>query len=73
MPKDREEHLEWCKKRALEYLDKGQIQDAIAGMVGDLRAHPETKNQNDFILGLGVILATNNDVEGARRWIMGFR
>jgi hypothetical protein len=42
-------------------------------MVGDLTAHPETKNTNQYLLALGIILATNQDYEGARRWVDGFR
>ncbi|HEX3523892.1 MAG TPA: hypothetical protein VHT52_17625 [Stellaceae bacterium] len=70
---DREEHLRWCKERANKYLDDGDIQSAVAGMVGDLTAHPETKNTNQYLLALGVILATNGDYAGARRWVDGFR
>ena len=31
----RQEHLDWCKKRALEYCDKGDVQDAFASMASD--------------------------------------
>jgi len=39
----RQEHLEWCKKRALEYIDINDLQQAFASMVSDLNKHPETK------------------------------
>jgi len=29
----REEHLEWCKERALEYADRGELADAVASGV----------------------------------------
>ena len=40
----RAEHLEWCKKRALEFVDEGKMHMAFASMVSDLRKHPETEN-----------------------------
>jgi len=39
----REEHLAWCKKRALEYLDKGDANNAVASMESDMRKHPDTQ------------------------------
>lgn len=32
----REEHLNWCKARALEILDSGDVQGAFASMTSDL-------------------------------------
>jgi hypothetical protein len=32
----RSEHIGWAKKRALEYLDAGDLQQACASMVSDL-------------------------------------
>jgi hypothetical protein len=29
----RDEHLEWCKERAREYLDAGELSNAVASMV----------------------------------------
>jgi len=26
----REDHLQWCKKRALEYVDKGELANAFS-------------------------------------------
>jgi hypothetical protein len=38
----RAEHLQWCKDRALEYVDAGDLNGAIASMTSDLRKHKET-------------------------------
>ncbi|MGO9450599.1 MAG: hypothetical protein ACLQDV_06055 [Candidatus Binataceae bacterium] len=35
----RAEHLAWCKKRALEYLDRGDTVSAVSSMLGDLAEH----------------------------------
>jgi hypothetical protein len=40
----RAEHLEWCKKRALEYVNRGDTSQAFASMGSDLGKHPETAN-----------------------------
>ena len=39
----RAEHLAWCKRRALEYLDAGDGDQAITSMMSDLNKHPETE------------------------------
>jgi hypothetical protein len=38
----REEHLQWCKDRALEYANAGDNQSALASMLSDLGKHAET-------------------------------
>ena len=40
----REEHLAWCKQRALEYVDRGDLTNAMASMASDLNKHDETKD-----------------------------
>ena len=36
MTRSRDEHLAWCKSRALEILDRGDRAGAVASMVSDL-------------------------------------
>jgi hypothetical protein len=36
----RDEHLAWCKRRALEYVDAGDLTHAVASMASDLKTHP---------------------------------
>jgi hypothetical protein len=42
MDSDRAEHLQWCKDRALEYVELGDSHNAIASMLSDLNRHPHT-------------------------------
>ena len=60
------EHLEWCKKRALEYVDMGDLQQAITSMLSDLGKHPETENHAGKTLGVammvGGLLNTSSEV-----------
>jgi hypothetical protein len=39
----RAEHLAWCKLRALDYADVGDLAGAMASMGSDLNKHPDTK------------------------------
>lgn len=70
--KDRDEHLAWCKKRALEYLDQHDAPSAVISMLRDLKEHPETP-VNAFIEATGFVYAAEDDEPGVRRWIEGFR
>lgn len=68
----REEHLQWAKDLAMEDWRAGNLQDAVAAMVGRMREHPELK-YNEYLVALGIIYVIQNDDEGVRRWIEGFR
>jgi hypothetical protein len=42
----RKEHIEWCKKRAIEEMDfHKNPQQGIISMMSDLRKHPETNSE----------------------------
>src|SRR5262249_1375543 len=69
----REEHLQWCKDRALEYLDEGNLASAIASMTSDLTKHPETAVIPSALTVVAVTYILNHDYAGARNWITGFR
>jgi hypothetical protein len=67
----RAEHLDWAKKRALEYVDRGSTTEAMASMFSDLGKHLETRNS--LKIGIMIALAVNpRDPESVRRWINGF-
>jgi hypothetical protein len=71
----RAEHLALCKRRALEYVDAGDLQNAMASMLSDMRKHPDTNN-GEF-LGVMMLSATMDgsldDPAKMRRWIEGFQ
>jgi hypothetical protein len=70
----RDEHLAWCKKRALEYLDEGDLVNAVASMGSDLSKHPESRTfANEYLLMLAMTYVAEGDTAGVRRWIEGFR
>lgn len=53
----REEHLIWCKFRAHQYLDEGQISRAIASIQSDLQRHSATKNHQAIALASRLLIA----------------
>ena len=71
----RDEHLEWAKRRALEYLDEAHDnQNAFTSMVSDLRKHPELENHAGLEIGVMFLILPGwiNNTEELRRWIVGF-
>lgn len=70
---DRAEHLAWCKKRALEYLDHGDVKGALTSMNSDLSKHEDLKQSALALAPLGLSIAMNNDVAAARAFIEGFQ
>lgn len=70
-----DEHLEWAKKRALEYLDRYDPQQAFTSMMSDLGKHPELKDHAGIHIGVGYMMLPGwiNDMQRVRRWIEGFK
>lgn len=69
----REEHLEWCKKRALEYVDSGDCQGAYGSMASDLGKHEETAGHSAIPLGMMLLVNGHlNQPEDMRKFIQGF-
>ncbi len=70
---DRTEHLQWCKNRALEYVDAEDMAQAVASMCSDLSKHPETSNHPGIQLGAKLMLSGNMSKAGEmEKWIQGF-
>jgi len=71
--KTRGEHIEWCKKRALEYVDSGDLTGAYASMTSDLRKHSETVSHPAIGLGMMLLMAEQlNTPSEMRHFIEGF-
>ena len=69
----RTEHLAWCKQRALQYVDAGDLQGAFNSMASDMRKHPETANTDIQMLGLMLMMNGHLDSPAKMRdWIEGF-
>jgi len=73
MDTTREEHLKWCKQRAFEYIEQGDLEGAFASMTSDINKHPETSGH--AALGLGAMLLVGghlNTPERMRKFIEDF-
>jgi hypothetical protein len=70
----RDEHLEWAKRRALEYVEAGEPSQGFTSMLSDLRKHPELEDHpgNDIGVGFMCIPGWIQNREEVRRWIVGF-
>jgi hypothetical protein len=69
----REEHLAWCKERALEYVEIGELQNALASMGSDLDKHEATKGHAAMRLGFQMLIAGHlNTPEKMRKFILEF-
>ena len=69
-----DEHLAWCKRRVLEYLDAGDLTRAVAGMASDLETHPDTDNPAiNGLVTIGMMYVTDGDKAAVHRWIERFR
>lgn len=70
---ERKDHLQWCKDRANEYLEKGDTSGAFASMQSDMAKHEETANH--MALEMGAILMVTGSlstVSQMKGWINGF-
>jgi len=69
----REDHLKWCKSRALEILDTGDIPGAWASFASDMGKHPLTEDHSALMLGHMLLLSGHNNTDGEMRlFIEGF-
>ncbi len=69
----RADHLQWCKDRALEYVELGDLIEAIASMVSDLKKHPQTQLSPPVERALIIpILFNQLDEKKVTEWINGF-
>lgn len=70
----RQEHLAWCKQRALQYVATGDYNSAVTSMLSDLDKHPDTKDSAGGILAqLGMFELINRPTrESITRYIEGF-
>ena len=69
----RSEHLEWCKKRALKYINIGDVGQAWISMVSDLGKHPETAGHTALSLGTMMLMAGHLSApDKMRKFILGF-
>jgi hypothetical protein len=72
MSMTRAEHIDWCKQRALAYVDAGDLHNAFASLNSDLGKHPDTQNHGAIELGMMLMIGGHLDTpKRMREWIEG--
>lgn len=69
----REEHLQWCKNRALEYVEQGNLENAFMSMASDLQKHDGTRGHVGIQLGMAeMMMGLLSTSEEMKEFINGF-
>ena len=69
----RKEHLDWCKERALEYVDINDLGSAYTSMVSDISKHEDTRNHEAINLGMMLMMSGGlSTSDKMRDFINGF-
>ena len=71
--KSRNEHLNWCKQRANDYVEQNDLNNAFAIFQSDMSKHEET--QNHLALEMGIMLLISGHLSTQhqmKEWIKGF-
>jgi len=69
----RRQHMDWAKTRALEYVEKGDLQGAFQSMASDLQKHEETRGHAGIHLGMMLLMQGHLDNSlKMREFIEGF-
>ena len=67
------EHLNWCKNRALAYVERNELSLAWSSMVSDINKNDETREHVAITLGTMLIASGNLDTkEKMKKFIEGF-
>lgn len=70
----RDEHLAWCKERALEYIDAGDVRNGVTSFASDVRKDPSTAEEASNV-GMACLsfLLGNPTPAQARQFIEDFK
>ena len=70
---NRADHVAWCKARALELVDSGDNNQALASMTSDLNKHPETAKHPACEMGMMMLMGGQlSTAAEMRKFIEGF-
>lgn len=69
----RSEHMDWCKARAIEIAETGDLNGAWASMASDLGNHEDTANHPAIELGMMMLMGGHLSSKDAMiKFIEGF-
>lgn len=58
------EHLQWCKERAIEIVEEGDISGGWTSFFSDMGKHHETAGNPALMLGNMMLMSGNLDTPG---------
>jgi hypothetical protein len=67
----RDKYVERCKQRALDHLDRNDVESAAASFVSNMNARPDCELPH-HLAALGLLLLMGRDALGWRMLIEGF-
>ena len=65
-------YVKRCKERAFDYLERGDLRNAVASFVNNMNARPDCELPH-HLAALGVLLLMRNDALGWKTLIEEFR
>jgi hypothetical protein len=68
----RDKYVERCKQRAFEYLDQGDLKNAVSSFVNNMDARPDCELPH-HLAALGAVLWMGKDVQGWKALIEDFK
>ena len=68
----RDKYVERCKQRAFDYLDRGELRNAVASFVNNMNARPDCELSH-HLAALGDLLLMRSDAAGWKALIEEFR
>ena len=68
----RDKYVERCKQRAFDYLDRGDLKNAVSSFVNDMDARPDCELPH-HLAALGVTLWMGKDAQGWKALIEDFK
>ncbi|MEH2492961.1 hypothetical protein [Bradyrhizobium sp. AZCC 2230] len=68
----RDKLVERCKQQAFNYLDRGDLKNSVAALVGNMNARPDCELPH-YLATLCASLLTANDALGWRTLVEGLR
>lgn len=68
-----DEHLAWCKERAVAYCRDGKVQEAYTSFLSDMKKHPKTSDHPALMLGFELLMHGHlGSVLKMEEFILGF-
>lgn len=70
---DRSEHLQWCKNRAMQYINAGDVPGGLASFISDMSKHKETEDHSALqLMGMLMMGGQLSSASEASKFIQGF-